>query len=435
MFHLPNYLYYPLEWIALILVAIVFANLIYFTSLSILGLKRPKRDYEIVPDQKKFLFIVPAHNEESVIGPTIESLVNQNYNPDLFDIVIIADNCTDKTVEIIESYERAHAFINTSAPDEPRGKPHAIAKYIATNNWKKYDYIAFIDADNIVDKNYLREMNSQLVARPELTVIQGYLGIKNVTSSITASGYAAVYFITNRAVQYANYRLGWNAAIGGTGFVLNTTYLAERGWNPRSYTEDFELQVELSMAGEKSGWNHFAVVHDEKPNSFVASHNQRTRWAQGHWYVAFTTTWRQIKSIFKSKGLMEVLSKCETLFYSYSMVRPIAFLFILLLGAIDSRLFQYLPELFSLLLFWLVIEVLNFLIIPTVYFLQEAKEYFDDYKGFFRKLVFFFRLVVSFIWNSLTYMLAQVVGFLTWFRPQNKWNKTVHGATFDRSEN
>ncbi|PEA88697.1 glycosyltransferase family 2 protein [Bacillus thuringiensis] len=434
MFHLPNYLYVPLEWIALMLVAVVFANLIYFTSLSILGLKRPKRDYEIVPDQKKFVFVVPAHNEEAVIGPTIESLINQNYNPDLFDIVIIADNCTDKTVDIIQSYERAHAFINKSTPDEPRGKPHAIAKYIASNHWKNYDYIAFIDADNIVDKNYLREMNSQLVARPNLTVIQGYLGIKNVATSITASGYAAVYFITNRAVQYANYRLGWNAAIGGTGFVLNTHYLEKRGWNPRSYTEDFELQVELSMVGEKSGWNHFAIVHDEKPNSFIASHHQRTRWAQGHWFVAFSTTWRQLKSIFQSKSLMEVLSKCETLFYSYSMVRPIAFLIILVFGMIDSRLFQYLPNLFSLLLFWLAIEILNFLVIPTVYFLQEAKSYFDDYKGFFKKSIFFFRLVISFIWNSLTYMLAQIVGFFTWFKPQNNWKKTVHNATFDKSQ-
>ena len=433
MFHLPDYFYYPLVWLTFILVALVFVNLIYSISLSIFGLKRPKRDYEIVPDQKKFLFLVPAHNEEAVIGPTIESLISQNYSPELYDIVVIADNCTDRTVEIIQSYERAHAFINTSAPDEPRGKPHAIAKYVSTNNWREYDYIAFIDADNIVDKNYLREMNSQLVAHPELTVSQGYLGIKNVATSITASGYAAAYFVANRATQYANYRLGWNIAIGGTGFVLNTNYLAEKGWNPRSYTEDFELQVELSMEGEKSGWNHFAIVHDEKPNSFVASHHQRTRWAQGHWFVAFSTTWRQIKSIFHSKGLIEVLNKCQTLTYSYSMARPVLFLFIILVGVIDIRLLQYLPKFFSLISFWVVIEILNYFILPTVYFLQEAKEYFDDYKGFFRKLLFFIRLIIAFIWNSITYMLAQVVGFFTCFKPQNNWRKTVHNATFDRA--
>ncbi|MBO0483020.1 glycosyltransferase family 2 protein [Candidatus Enterococcus courvalinii] len=434
MFNLPNYVFLPMKWLAICMVIIVFANLIYFTTLSIFGLRKPKRDYKMVPDQKKFVFVVPAHNEEAVIGPTIKSLVNQNYDPDLFDIVVIADNCTDRTIDVIHSYPRATAFENVSGPEDPRGKPHAIARYVETNHWKNYDYIAFIDADNIVDANYLREMNAQVITHPELTVVQGYLGIKNVRSSITASGYAAVYFITNRAVQAANYLLGWNAAIGGTGFILDTNYLAEHGWNPRSYTEDFELQVELSIAGKRSGWNHFAVVHDEKPDSLIASHNQRTRWAQGHWYVAFTTTWRQILSLFKSKSITEFLSKVETLFYSYSMVRPVAMLGILLLSLIDKRIFDYLPNLFSLLTFWVGIEVLNFLIIPIVYFSQEAKEYFADEKGIIRKLIFFIRLVIAFIYNSITYMAAQLVGFCTWFKPQNKWNKTVHKATFDRNE-
>ncbi|MGC2933200.1 glycosyltransferase family 2 protein [Enterococcus faecalis] len=432
MFILPDFLFIPIKWIAIFLVFIVFINLIYFTSLALFGLKKPKRDYQIAQDKKKFVFVVPAHNEEDVIGPTIESLINQNYKPELFDIVIIADNCTDSTDKIVQSYSRAMLFENVSGPEEPRGKPHAIAKYVETNHWRKYDYIAFIDADNIVDTNYLKEMNSQVIAFPELTVVQGYLGMKNVRSSITASGYSAVYFITNRAVQAANYLLGWNAAIGGTGFILDTDYLAQHGWNPRSYTEDFELQVELSIEGKRSGWNHFAIVHDEKPDSLVASHHQRTRWSQGHWFVAFSTTGRQIMSLFKSKSLTEILSKVETLFYSYSMVRPVAMLIILILCLVDRRIFEYLPNLFSLATFWLVIQVLNFLIIPTVYFNQEAKIYFKDEPNILRKVVFFMRLVIAFIYNSLTYMAAQIVGFFTWFFPQNKWNKTVHKASFDR---
>lgn len=433
MFTLPYYLFLPLKYTAIIVVTLVFINLVYFTALSIFGLKKPKRDYKIVADEKKFLFVVPAHNEEAVIGPTVESLLNQNYNSKLYDVVVIADNCTDSTIDIIQSYPEVHAFVNNSKPEEPRGKPHAIAKFVDRNYWKTYDYIAFIDADNIVDPNYLKEMNSQSIAYPDLTVIQGYLGIKNVRTSLVASGYAAVYFITNRAVQAANYFLGWNAAIGGTGFILDTKYLDEKGWNPRSYTEDFELQVELSIENKRSGWNHFAVVHDEKPDTFTASHHQRLRWAQGHWFVGITTTWRQICSLFKQPTLRGVLSKIKTLFYSYSMIRPIAFLFILCLGLLDIRLFEYLPNLFSLLIFWLGIEILNLVIIPVVYFLQEGQEYFNDEKNIFRKIIFFLRLELAFIYNSLTYMIAQVIGFFTWFKPQNKWNKTVHKAVFDRS--
>lgn len=236
------------------------------------------------------------------------------------------------------------------------------------------------------------------------------------------------------AVQYANYLLGWNAAIGGTGFILDTIYLEQRGWNPRSYTEDFELQVELSIEGKKSGWNHFAVVHDEKPNSFKASHNQRTRWAQGHWYVAFSTTFKQINSLFKVKSINEFMSKFETLFYSYSMVRPVAFLIILFFSLLDFRLLGYLPQLFSLLIFWVGMEAFNFLLIPTLYFLEEAEPYFKAKKTLMSKVSFFLRLVYSFIYNSLTYMIAQIVGFFTWFRPQNKWNKTVHSAKFEKVE-
>lgn len=434
MFRLPDYVLFSLEIFLKITVVSVFFSLMYFTLLSLFGLKKPKREYKIVKDEKKFLFLVPAHNEQAVIKETIEALLVQNYNRTLYDIVIIADNCTDDTVKIVKEYEREGVilFENYSKPNEPKGKPHAIAKFInSVDKWKNYDFISFIDADNIVHPNYLREMNSHSISDPNLTVIQGYLGMKNVFSSITAMGYAAVYFITNRAVQYANSRLGWNAAIGGTGFILKVDYLKRYGWKPKSYTEDFELQVELSIAGRRSSWNHFAIVYDEKPNSVIASHYQRTRWAQGHWRVAFTTTSKQLISLFKSKNLQEFLSKLETFFYSYSMLRPVALVLIFLLGIIDFRLLEYMPSLFSVLIFWIEMEFINYLVIPTSYFLQEAKLYFATKNSFIEKLGFFFKLTIAFLWNSLTYIPAQLVGFCTWYLPQNNWRKTVHGVNSD----
>lgn len=435
MFTTPTFIFYPLLIIVLILLVLLFANLIFYTSLSLIGLKKPKRNYAISEDKHKFLFLIPAHNEESVITETLDSILSQNYNPELYDVVVIADNCSDRTVDIVNSFTDAKVFINTSKKGERRGKPHAIAKFVQTGIWQNYDYVAFIDADNIVHPDYLTEMNSQLVANPHYTAIQGYLGIKNVASSITASGYAAVYFITNRAVQYAKHLLGWNAAIGGTGFVLATDYILVHGWNPRSYTEDFELQVELSIQGKMSGWNHFAKVYDEKPNSLIASHNQRTRWAQGHWFVAFTTTAKQLVSIIKSTSFQQFQNRVETLFYSYSMLRPVAFLGIFLLGLIDWRLMNYVPHLFSLALYWASIEFLNFIVIPLVYLTEEGSLYFEQKKTIFTKVIFFLRLVIAFIWNSLTYLLAQIVGFFTWFFPQNNWKKTEHSATFEQEVN
>ncbi|MDG4984975.1 glycosyltransferase family 2 protein [Lactococcus lactis] len=432
MFSTPDNLFSILRLIVDILLVLLFANLIFYTALSIIGFRKPSRDYSIVDDEKKFLFIVPAHNEESVIGDTLYSLSQLNYEKKLYKIALIADNCDDRTAEIGGNYPDVTVFENQSNPEEPRGKPHAIARFLENNQWEDYDYISFIDADNIVHPDYLKEMNSQVCTTPELTAVQGYLGIKNLATSITASGYAAVYFITNRAVQYGKHLLGWNAAIGGTGFILSVPYLKEHGWNPRSYTEDFELQVELSNQGKRSTWNHFAKVYDEKPNSFIASHNQRTRWAQGHWFVGITTTPKQLKRIIKSNGIVELMNRMETLFYSYSMIRPVIYCMILFLSLIDYRLLFYLPNLFSLALYWGVIEIINFILVPFLYITQEGNKYFEQQNNIFFKMLLYIRLIVGFIWNSLTYLLAQLVGFATWYFPQNKWRKTAHSAVFEK---
>ncbi|OTO50609.1 glycosyltransferase family 2 protein [Enterococcus faecium] len=432
MYVLPEPVFFILSWLCKILVVLVFSNLIFYTVLSIFGLKVPKRNYQLIPDKRSFLFIIPANNEETVIGETLQGVLDLNYDRNLYDIVCIADNCRDKTSEIARKYD-INVFENTSKPGAPRGKPHAIAAYLNARplEWHRYDYIAFLDADNYLHKNYLQEVNSQLEAYPNLTVVQGYLGTKNVFSSFVSTGYAAVYYITNRAVQFAKAELGWNASIGGTGFVLDTNYVKEHGWNPRSYTEDFELQVELSIQGKESRWNHWAKTYDEKPNHIIVSHRQRKRWAQGHWLVGITQTPKQIKSIFQSKNSRSVLNKIETLFYSYSMIRPVAFFIIGILGLVDFRLLRYFPGLFSLLPFWLALEVFNFLVIPFIFCFQEGKHDFKEQKGIVKKMIFMCRLIVSFIWNTLTYSVIQVIGFWTWWKPQNNWVKTVHMMTTD----
>lgn len=184
MFTTPSIIYYFLLILVFILLILLFANLIFYTSLSLIGLKKPVRNYSLEKDKNKFLFIVPAHNEESVIKDTLASMLYQNYDSDLYDVVVIADNCTDRTVEIVNTFEHVNLFVNTSKKGERRGKPHAIAKFIQTKTWQNYDYVAFIDADNIVHPDYLKEMNSQLIAHPHYTAIQGYLGVKNVASGV-----------------------------------------------------------------------------------------------------------------------------------------------------------------------------------------------------------------------------------------------------------
>ena len=85
-----------------------------------------------------------------------------------------------------------------------------------------------LDADNYVDPNILKDLNSQWQQKGKPEAIQTYLDSKN-TTSLLANGYATAYWITNRFFQLARYRIGLDNAIGGTGFVVRVDWLLNNG--------------------------------------------------------------------------------------------------------------------------------------------------------------------------------------------------------------
>ena len=78
---------------------IVFFTIYYFT-LSFFGLVYRKKDKKVYEEKHTFAMVVCAHNEERVIGALVENLHLLNYSDKLYDIFVVADNCTDKTAEV-----------------------------------------------------------------------------------------------------------------------------------------------------------------------------------------------------------------------------------------------------------------------------------------------------------------------------------------------
>ena len=77
--------------------------------------------------KKDFLFLIPAHNEEKVIGDTLKSIKDLDYSKDKFDVVIIADNCTDNTCEIVKN-EGFSCFIKNDG--EAKSKAYALKWFL-----------------------------------------------------------------------------------------------------------------------------------------------------------------------------------------------------------------------------------------------------------------------------------------------------------------
>ena len=149
------------------------------------------KDKPLVDDKEhKFVTIIPAHNEEQVIGNLIESLKKQDYPHELYDIYVIADNCTDKTKEIAEELG-AKVFERKEEDKTKQTKGYALQLFLNTlmsNPKMDYDAFCVFDADNIVDEHFLTAMNKHLCQGED--VVQGYRDIKNPTDSWISAGYA-----------------------------------------------------------------------------------------------------------------------------------------------------------------------------------------------------------------------------------------------------
>ena len=123
----------------------------------------------------RFLVLVPAHNEEAVIGDIVQNLNEMEYPREMYDFYILADNCTDRTAEIARGLGANVLESWKDSPDAPTGKPIVLQKALQTlgDYQNRYDLVMFFDADNLIDKNMFAEVNSQyLDANGQADIIQ-----------------------------------------------------------------------------------------------------------------------------------------------------------------------------------------------------------------------------------------------------------------------
>ena len=289
---------YLLQQSIIWLITIYWAYQIVVSFCSLIKLKDKKL---LVNKNHKFMAILPAHNEEFVIKNLIESLKVQNYPKELYDIYVIADNCTDNTAAIAKE---AGAIVYKRFDEANKTKGHALQWFLKQKIEENADYDAFciFDADNIVDKDFIKNMNKKLCQGEE--VVQGYRDIKNPTDTWVSAGYAIFYWMMNRFYHLARYNLGLSPLINGTGFMVKFDVVKPNGWQTVTLTEDIEFSLINIAKGKKLGWATDAVVYDEQPTTFMQSWSQRSRWTVGHLQCMKHYTGDLAKGVTKYKTLM-----------------------------------------------------------------------------------------------------------------------------------
>ena len=259
---------YIFEYICWILASIAVAYpLIY--SLASLGTR--KSYYPTANKQHKFAILFPAYKEDRVILPVVESFLQQHYPQELYKVIIISDHMQETT------NERLAQLPITLLKANYENSSKAKALNFAMNHFGRdeFDAVVILDADNIVDTNFLLEINKVFDAGVQ--AIQAHRTEKNRNTDIAVLDGLSEE-VNNSIFRRGHVRLGISSALIGSGMIFNYQWFHDNVKHLVTTGEDKELEVLLLKQRIFIEFLDEVYVYDEKTQGEKGFYNQRRRW-------------------------------------------------------------------------------------------------------------------------------------------------------------
>lgn len=391
----------------IILVWILELFILYDIIISFFGFKRKEAPVKYDCAQAStFTVLIACHNEEQVIVDNLLALYHSDYDRQLFNVYVIADQCTDKTEILCHEFQEQHKDFHLRViPVKGGSKPKALncgIEYLKQHNLWKDQYIVILDADNKVSFKLLSSFNYY---HQQWEILQCRIRSSN-DESFVARSFTAAFNRTTYDRQISRNSVGLSASLCGTGFSIRREVFDHIDFQHcTTLTEDLEFSVLAILKGYKVKFIDEQYVLNQNLDELAPSVVQRIRWCRGHMQVSVKLTGRLLGAFIKKPELQLI----DTFLFINTPIRVILFTVVSLYIIITKIYISYFLVSLSLLIF-----------IYTIFYTIYCNNY-----------------DVSYLLNQFHYAIfmyfAIVYGAFTYQR--TIWVKTKHKKVSDPSQN
>jgi cellulose synthase/poly-beta-1,6-N-acetylglucosamine synthase-like glycosyltransferase len=263
-----------------------------------------------------YAIIVTAFQQTTMLPSVVKSLLALNYNN--YVVYIVADDC-----KITDDLNFGDNRVVLLSPPRVLASNTASHFYAINHFIRAHDRVTIIDSDNLVDREYLNELNTWF--SKGFQAVQGIRMAKNMESTIACLDAA-------RDIYYHFYdgkllfNLNSSATLSGSGMAFTTKLYKEclGSLSIKGAGFDKVLQAEILKRNLRIAFSDQAIVYDEKTSQSTQLVNQRARWINT-WFKYFKFGFVIISLGIKNRSFNQFL-------FGLVLLRPPLFIFILLSG-------------------------------------------------------------------------------------------------------
>lgn len=249
--------------------------------------RKPEKFKMFNPHLPIVSILVPARNEERVIGNLLNDLLKQTYA--CWEAVIVAHNCSDRTYEVAKAITDKRVKVY-----DFKGN---YGKAVALNYGVRHargEIVVIFDADARIGKRFLEKLVPYF---QKYDAVQARIVSSNNNTSILPRLVDLEWLVFTDLVECSLSGFGLFALLGGTGQAVKRSVLKEIGnWDEKNLVEDYDLTLRLLKKGFRIGFAYDVRVYDERPITWTSFFKQRARWLRGNCQILkkhLVRSWRE----------------------------------------------------------------------------------------------------------------------------------------------